>query len=168
MDALMTARAILAEETPLAFDCGKCCGAACCQGGEQDGMLLFPGEERLYENCGWARVIPDRLGLKLICKGSCKREERPLACRIFPLAIRLTRQEAGAVKANIVTDVRAWPVCPLMRSGKRGLKPSFVEAAERAAAVLLTENENLAFLENLSRELDAYRRMKQSFLSGRV
>ncbi len=168
MDALMTARAILKEEPPLSFDCGRCCGAACCQGGEQDGMLLFPGEERLYKGCEWARVLPDRQGFKLVCKGACKREERPLACRIFPLAIRLARQEAGAVKANIVMDVRAWPVCPLMRSGKRGLKPSFVEAAEQAAAVLLTEDENLAFLEKLSRELDAYQRMKQSFLSGRV
>lgn len=49
--ALRTAREIMCNITPLRFDCGRLCGAACCAPDEEGdgGMLLFPGEEALYE-----------------------------------------------------------------------------------------------------------------------
>ena len=54
-------------------------------------MLLFPGEEAAYCDCAWARVKPAQFeGLPqahiLVCDGRCPRDERPLACRLFPVA----------------------------------------------------------------------------------
>ena len=166
-DVLQKARDMLSGLTPLAFDCGKRCGAICCQGGEEDGMLLFPGEERYYAGCSWAQTVPDRLGKRLVCGGECDRDNRPLACRIFPLVMDVSGQEDSGFKANILMDVRAWPVCPLMQSGRKGLKTEFVNAVRAAAELLLTEDKHLAFLLSLSMELMEYKKMKQSFLAGR-
>lgn len=166
-DGLQKARELLEGVTPLAFDCGKRCTAACCQGGEEDGMLLFPDEERYYNDCTWASLKEDRLGKRLVCHGLCERENRPLACRIFPLVIKAARQEEGGLKANIIMDVRAWPVCPLMKSGRNGLKTEFVSAVRDAAELLLREDKHRDFLLLLSYELKEYDDMKRSFLTGR-
>jgi len=166
LDGLKKARGLLSHVTPLAFDCGKRCQAACCQGGEEDGMLLFPGEERYYIGCSWAKIAEDRLGKRLICAGECPRENRPLSCRIFPLVIKAVAQEDGGIKANISMDVRAWPVCPLMQSGRKGLKAEFINAVRKAAKLLLREDKHRAFLLSLTEELEAYEEMKQSFLAG--
>jgi hypothetical protein len=64
-------------------------------------------------------------------------------------------------------DVRAWPVCPLMKSGRKGLKADFANAVRDAAEHLLREDKHRAFLLLLSKELNAYEEMKQSFLAGR-
>ena len=50
-DVLLRAYAIIGDKTPMLTDCGLMCGAACCQPDEdgQGGMLLFPGEEGLYD-----------------------------------------------------------------------------------------------------------------------
>ena len=166
-DGLHKARELLMDMTPLAFDCGKRCAAACCQGGEEDGMLLFPEEERYYKDCAWASLKEDRLGKRLVCHGLCERENRPLACRIFPLTIKVSGQEDGRFKANIMMDVRAWPVCPLMKNGRSGLKTIFVTAVHSAAEHLLREDKHRDFLLLLSYELKKYDDMKRSFLSGR-
>ncbi len=130
-------------------------------------MLLFPGEERFYTDCSWAKVIPDRLGSRLVCHGECPRDHRPLSCRIFPLVMKGTVQEDGTFLANITMDVRAWPVCPLMQSGRKGLKAAFVDAVKVAAVLLSKEDKHRAFLIALSEELEAYEQMKRTFLSGR-
>ena len=85
---------ILAYTTPLYGDCGELCGAACCDCGDHEaGMYLFPGEEVMY------KFAPEWLKLEqsdfeyasgcyatiAICNGTCDRDLRPLACRIFPL-----------------------------------------------------------------------------------
>ena len=54
---LQLARDLLLDETPLVRNCGQLCSAACCQGSDTEGMLLFPGEEELYENCAFGRVL---------------------------------------------------------------------------------------------------------------
>ena len=148
--ALKKARARLLDPTPLARDCGRLCGAACCQTDEQGrgGMLLFPGEAALYEGrmpAGFAihpddSVLPG--GTLLTCSGTCQREDRPLACRVFPLVMRLA--EAG--EPRLALDPRAWPICPLMPSGMAGLSSGFVEAAEDAARTLAQVPEFRAFL----------------------
>ena len=80
-DTVLRARALIGERTPLRSDCGQLCGAACCQPDEdgQGGMYLFPGEEALLPGAGgdFAPIYT--------CDGRCAREERPLACRIFPI-----------------------------------------------------------------------------------
>ena len=62
-EAVLAARTLLGPLTPLQSDCGRLCGGACCQGDEQTGMLLFPGEDALYAGCDFARVL--RAGFSL-------------------------------------------------------------------------------------------------------
>lgn len=138
LDALRRAREALADVTPLLRDCGGLCGGACCQPDcdGRGGMLLFLGEEALYGKMpeGFS-VLPDRslgdTGLILFCGGVCERAERPLACRIFPLAFG---EREG--RPTVFPDPRAWPLCPLMPSGTEGLSERFVSAAEKVAAIL--------------------------------
>ncbi len=167
IDALSKARALLKDMTPLKSDCGRNCGNACCQSDVtgENGMLLFPGEERYYEGCSWGRIAKDRLGSRLVCKGKCPREARPLACRIFPLAILLSGQEDGDLEANITMDVRAWPVCPLMKFGRQGLYEGFARSVEEAARLLMEDNEQRRFLQVVTEEIKSYEQLKQSFLS---
>ncbi len=139
--AAAKAREALRDITPLKGDCGRRCGAACCHADDdgKGGMLLYPGEEALYgEHTPWARLtqsgdiaLGERPLWLLTCDGSCDRENRPLACRIFPL-VPVAEGEGVAVRL----DVRAWPVCPLMEHGMEGLQRRFVEAAQAAAELL--------------------------------
>jgi len=105
LSAVLAAREQLKTLTPLKTDCGRLCAGACCQGDEQTGMLLFPGEEALYEGCTFGRVIDGEFSLggaqaKLfVCCGTCDRDNRPLACRLFPLF--LTFKEDGSTKLRI-------------------------------------------------------------------
>ena len=34
--------------TPVPFDCGEHCGKLCCEGDDESGMYLFPGEKALF------------------------------------------------------------------------------------------------------------------------
>ena len=129
---MMKARALLVEVTPLKRDCGRICGARCCASleGEETGMLLFPGEEDLYEDMeGW-RIVPAGKELLLICPGECNRKDRPLACRMFPL-LPITKDD----DVDVRTDERSRAVCPLARQGRRGMDPAFVEAVREAGFV---------------------------------
>lgn len=139
------ARNLLEAVTPLKADCGKRCGAACCKPDSdgRGGMRLYPGEEEPP----WARVED---GL-LVCDGSCPRAERPLACRFFPLVPVLRDGEV-----QIELDRRAWPVCPLMEFGMRGLNPAFVAAAREAAAILAKDEACRAMIAAQTGEMDAY------------
>ena len=140
LDAVQKARALLSDVTPLQGDCGRLCAAACCRGDGQTGMLLFPEEERLLEGCGFGRGIPARFSLAgrpallFVCRGSCARNGRPLACRLFPLLPQPT--EDGV---RLRRDPRGASVCPLYRSGVQGLSPAFREAARQAAEALLAD-----------------------------
>ena len=142
--ALAGAREKLAAVTPLARDCGALCGAACCAPDEdgRGGMLLFPGEEAYYRTLppGF-RLAQTAQGLLLTCEGSCERETRPLACRVFPL---MFVYEDG--KADVRLDPRAWPLCPLMPSGMAGLRSAFVCAAREAAHLLCGSPETREFI----------------------
>ncbi len=149
LDPVIAARELLNTLTPLKRDCGRSCGAACCQSDEdgQGGMLLFPGEETLYASLpeGWSiqpdsAVIPE--GLVLVCDGRCDRSTRPLSCRLFPLL---------PTRTGARMDRRAWAVCPLMESGKRGLDPDFVQAVEQAGRILYAHPAQEAFMDALHR-----------------
>ena len=143
---LETCLALLEDVTPLRGDCGRLCGAACCRSleGEETGMLLFPGEAPRYAGRpGW-RVIPCAAGELLICPGRCSRDERPLACRLFPV---LPVPRGDAVRVRF--DLRAAAVCPLTREGLRALDPAFVEAVRACGRVLLGDPELSAALERL-------------------
>lgn len=159
--ALLAARDLLREVTPLKSDCGRLCGAACCSA-EADsaasGMYLFPGEEGLYgPDDAWARVLPTdwivggRPVPLLVCEGSCPRDRRPLACRLFPLAAR--RVGEGF---TLRLDPRGWPVCPLMPHGVAALDPAFAAAARAALTALWDQPEHRSFLLALDALLARY------------
>jgi len=157
---LIAARDTLATITPLRKDCGSFCGAACCQPDENDqgGMILFPGEEQFYQRCDWATITESELLIHhqplylLTCDGQCKRAERPLACRIFPLTPYIK-----ADRLQIILDVRAWPICPLMPSGVDGLSGEFVLAVQTAMHALWREDAHRAYMVELTRMIDMFK-----------
>lgn len=143
ISALTQARELLRNLTPLHRDCGRLCDAACCQGDESSGMLLFPGEETLYEGKEAFRILPasyalgGRPALLLICTSSCRREDRPLSCRLFPVFPAAT---------GLRMDPRAHALCPLAASGLSGLSADFLAACRAAADLLHRDPECHAFL----------------------
>jgi hypothetical protein len=155
-ELVIRAMELLTDVTPLKSDCGDICGAACCQepeDGSITGMALFPGEEQLYRaKSDWYKIYYDSRGRNpvLVCKGECPREERPLACRIFPLT---PYSKKG--KLSVRMDARAFPMCPLYRHCKKGLSPQFVRAVEEAAQILWQGDRLRVFIEETSRQIDA-------------
>lgn len=153
LSAVLRARALLDTLTPLKTDCGRLCGGACCQGDETTGMLLFPGEDALYERCAFGRVLPAGFSLggaptKLfVCEGRCPRENRPLACRLFPLFLAFTK--GGGTRVRM--DTRAASVCPLYACGAQGLDAAFVDAVQQAYDALLADETCAAYLHDLYR-----------------
>ena len=167
---LEAACAALGDLTPLKRDCGRLCAAACCQPDETglNGMLLFPFEESRYrrpiEGFPFRLVDDDTLfkgGKRLVCEGTCTREHRPLACRIFPLRIRVQSDALGD-QAHCVAepDPRAWCVCTLLeQGGLRAMDQAFVAAVARAGDVLIQNVSMLEALYSEQRLIDEMRRL---------
>ncbi len=149
--AVLAARELLESLTPLKTDCGRLCQGACCQGDEATGMLLFPGEEALYADCTFARVVPTGFSLGgtpaqlLVCSGRCDRKNRPLACRLFPLFLKFREDQTPVLHM----DARARAVCPLTDYGMKALDPEFKQAARRAYDLLLEDKVCAAYLRAL-------------------
>ncbi len=159
-DEILKARELLSSLTPLKGDCGTYCGGACClsDNSDESGMLLFPGEEELYASSEWARVVPASFraqndALMLVCSGRCPRNERPLACRLFPIAPHV---KSDGFKA--VLDRRAYAVCPLASYGMSAFDRAFVKACEQAFSVLAGDSECRAHLKAISDLMDEYAR----------
>ena len=149
--AVLAARELLENLTPLKTDCGRLCQGACCQGDEATGMLLFPGEEALYKDCAFARVVPTDFSLGgtpaqlLVCDGRCDRKNRPLACRLFPLFLKFREDQPPVLRM----DARARAVCPLTDYGMKALDPAFRQAARRAYDLLLEDEVCAKYLKAL-------------------
>lgn len=148
----------LGNVTPLQFDCGKLCGAKCCSGTENDGMLLFPGEEYLYHDKDWCSVKDTHITLSdgyvvklLVCNGKCPRDERPLSCRIFPLMPYINEQ--GRVDFRI--DLRGLGICPLAQNTEEHpIQDEFVDGLYKAFPPLLKDEKVVEFIEVLSNQYD--------------
>ena len=159
-DVLERARALLENETPLPGNCGRLCGARCCRPmeGENTGMLLFPGEEAYYAALPDYTIAHTPAGLLLTCPGQCRREDRPLSCRLFPL-LPLLRE--GGVRVGI--DLRAKPVCPLARQGISGVRREFVEAVRACGRLLEHDDAQKRFLLRLTAQQDDLRALRRQF-----
>lgn len=159
-DALDRARELLRDITPLNMDCGQVCGGACCRSlpGEKTGMLLFPGEDAGYRGKPGYEVLETATGPLLVCNGTCKRKERPLSCRLFPV-LPVVRAEG----VKVAMDARARAACPLAGQGVRGLSEAFVEAVRQAGQALLEDEGQRAFLQRLTREQDELRALQKRF-----
>ena len=139
------AYAAIGDMTPMLTDCGALCEAACCETDEdgQGGVYLFPGEGEVMGEPEWGRVEDDAFAPMLVCDDWCERGRRPLACRIFPL----TPVKNAEGKWVVRMDARARAMCPLVRSGVRGLNPDFVRGAVKAIRIIAKDPEGEAFLE---------------------
>ncbi|MBE6811599.1 MAG: hypothetical protein E7523_01825 [Ruminococcaceae bacterium] len=140
---------LLAGITPLRDDCGLLCNGKCCKGTSTDGMLLFPGEEKYFENDPSFVIKESLCGKTLICNGTCDRTKRPLACRIFPLFPYVTKNKNG-YKINVLKDVRALQYCPL---DGNDIQPGFYRAVRLAARNLLRDEQTAQFLLSITHNL---------------
>ncbi len=146
--------------TPLMGDCGRLCDKKCCGGTEHDGMLLFPGEEYLYEALSrdWFQIIDSNIALSdgykiklLVCRGECPREYRPLSCRIFPVIPYIN--EEG--RAEFRLDLRSLGICPVVFNPRENpVEDEFIEALYSAFPPLLKDDAIVEFIEILSRQYD--------------
>ena len=89
----------------------------------------------------------------LVCDGPCDRDRRPLACRIFPL----TPVKAASGRWTVRMDARARAMCPLVRSGVKGLDPDFARGVVRAMRIIAETPEGEAFLERWAALEQEYR-----------
>ncbi|MBE7034959.1 MAG: hypothetical protein E7402_02395 [Ruminococcaceae bacterium] len=146
------------ELTPIPYDCGAMCGKLCCQGDDESGMYLFPGEKSLFVGKENFSVLETEFSAGgksvelLVCHGPCKREERPLSCRIFPL-IPLYRKGSTL---EIILDPRA-SFCPLTHPEVAGyLDERFIRELNYCFSVLVKIPAVAEFLDALSYILEDY------------
>lgn len=140
-DLYETAYGLLDDLTPIPADCGKLCGAGCCKGGRDDGMLLFPFEEEFLQQAKFLKIkqLPWRDGTACfaVCRGRCKRQWRPLSCRIYPYAPKTVQKEDKTLSFHIQKDPRAAYSCPLLCGGaEQYIDEEFKNAVVKAFGVL--------------------------------
>lgn len=143
--------------TPLkGHDCGQLCQAACCRGDDSTGMLLFPGENTVLSVTELQNG--DRLA---VCDGSCDREQRPLACMLFPFFP--TVDEEGKVYGEI--DARAYSVCPLaVHCDEVAFDPAFIRAVKKAGRILSEDEDCLRFMQRITSQIDELEQLRESIM----
>lgn len=163
------ARHILADVTPLAFDCGTLCGHKCCTDfAPNEGVYLLPGELPLFDGTedftSWQfhhtneyefapswEAKHDAIPF-LQCTKLCDREKRPFECRTYPLLPYLRPDGALEMRYSFL----AQGLCPLLeRYRVDQLQPAFVTAARQAWTVLLADPEMADHVRWLSAQFDA-------------
>ena len=143
--------------TPLKADCGRACNGACCTDEGGEGMLLYPGEQVMLREADFLTLTDSVFTVDgksvpiALCKGSCERTLRPLACRIFPL---FPYVKPGS-RPVIIMDPRANAVCPIARVMKpKDLEKPFVRRVTLAAKLLYQFPQTRKFMEEQSKLLD--------------
>ena len=155
-NVIKTCYSLLRNVTPLDFDCGKICQGKCCKGDEKTGMLLFPGEETLIDPN--ISIYKNENGESLaVCDGTCDRNMRPLACRIYPL-FPVIKNHNGEEYVEPEFDVRAVG-CPLLTGGY-GVSNRFLRSVKRVGKYLLLNEETAEFYRGLSDEISEYNELK--------
>ena len=91
----------------------------------------------------------------VVCNGVCKRDERPLSCRIFPVIPYI---KDG--KFEVIFDPRAKSICPLCKLPDFSqLDKSFIKKVENTTSLLLKFRQTSLFLERLTDILDDYMKL---------
>lgn len=141
---------IMGDLTPLKADCGKLCDCACCKGDENVGMRLFPFEQSQLP------VKELENGVRLVvCNGKCNRQNRPLACRIFPFFP--TVDDKGKVYVEV--DFRGARLCPMItHSDEIIFDKGFFKALKKAGKILAKDDACLEFLRDSTEEIDMYKK----------
>ena len=135
---------LLDKVSPVDYDCGKLCGAACCTCNDSSsedelGIYLYPGEDKIHDKkdswLDWTVEnaedfeFPDSWSGKVYfvkCKTPpiCPRNKRPFQCRTFPLTPHI--DEDGQLEL-IYNDVELPYTCPLIED-QIPLNDDFVKA----------------------------------------
>ncbi len=141
----------LDEVSPMAFDCGKLCSAACCgctrvPEDQQDdmGIFLLPGEEQmLVDDADWLYWWTGKAedfffpyswrGTDIYfvrCKDPfhCHRKKRSIQCRTFPVTPHLLSSGRLSLVFN---DLELPYLCPLIEEGVE-LEPDFLHVTWEA------------------------------------
>ena len=149
----------LRKVTPLDFDCGKICDGKCCKGDEKTGMIIFPGEEKFIDKN--MKIFKNEAGDTVaVCNGSCDRNKRPLACRIYPLFPLLVSSDGKDV-VEVIFDCRA--DCPIIEEGYN-INRRFEKAVRRVGKYLLLNNETKEYYKELSQLQEEYLKLLEKFL----
>jgi len=163
------ARRLLADVTPLPFDCGTLCGHRCCTDfGPDEGVYLIPGELPLFDGTedftrwqfhatreyefapSWERRF-DAVPF-LQCTRLCDRTKRPFECRTYPLLPYLRPDGELEMRYSFL----AQGLCPLPeRYRVDELDPAFVEAARQAWTVLMQDEAMREHVRWLTEQFDA-------------
>ena len=149
---------IIGSLTPVkGADCGKLCEKRCCKGDEA-GMLLFPGEEIILAGITGFNiekmVYMETPGINILfCDGCCKRETRPLACRIFPVAPSINKDDKDV---TAVSDIRGRRMCPIY--DLKYADPKFIQAVAEAFNLLAQDKSTLDFMNLISSEINELKR----------
>lgn len=146
---------LLDRVSPVDYDCGKLCGAACCTysgdiADEDMGIYLYPGEEKIHDkNSDWLDwtveqaedfEFPDSWHGNIYfvrCKTPphCPRNMRPFQCRTYPLTPHI--DEYGML--TLIKNPEPLPyTCPLIADDME-LNESFVKATYTVWAHLLRD-----------------------------
>lgn len=159
--ALREAYDRLYHKTPLGFyNCGRLCDGLCCRG-DCKGMWLYPDEEELFidkEGFEVCETEGNHGYSMVICSGECNREERPLACRIFPL-FPLVKQNGDKINIEVVYDPRA-TMCPIAKE-KMPLDRSFIKEVKKAARYLSRDEKMLEYMKAVSEEITEIIELKE-------
>ena len=132
---------LLDRVSPVPFDCGTVCGAACCMDGgdEEHGIYLLPGEDKVHSRKdGWLTWqaesteeydFPESWNGKVDfvrCGGpaECMRHLRPIQCRSFPLLPHIT--EDGELQ--LIYDDAELPYCCPLIEDEVDLEQDFIRA----------------------------------------
>ena len=154
---------LLGSATPLPVDCGELCNRRCCRG-EEVGMLLLPGEEELLGSQPGFRYVHEDEETILVCSGTCERQKRPWACRIFPFFTLITARESASAAINIIYDPRAYPICPLA-AGNYPQRGIFRYLLRRSTRLLLRDRQLQAWFEQQSLLLEALEDIRINLLT---
>lgn len=135
--------------TPLEYDCGALCGKACCKGGDDIGMVLFPHEEEALDLSQYK--VSEHDGLKtIVCGGKCDRENRPFACRIFPF-FPVVNQDG---RVEVLPDPGANSLCPMLKNiDVIRFDKYFLRTVRRAGRLLTVDGDCREYLKERSEEI---------------
>ena len=148
---------IIGDLTPVKnADCGNLCDKICCSGDEA-GMLLFPGEEYIFDGISGFRIeeieYMDVPNIKLLlCDGECERGLRPFACRMFPVAPNVDKN--GNVTP--IPDIRGRRMCPIW--DLEYVDKKFIKAVQKAYDLLSQNEKMLSLMRLISSEIEELNR----------
>ena len=159
---------LLDKVSPVDYDCGNLCNAACCakDSGDDMGIFLMPGEESVHSKNdwkNWTEENPEECGFPEswdapVCFVKCKtppfcdRNKRPIQCRSYPLVPHL---KPDGELIMVYNDYDLPYTCPLIED-EIPLNDDFVQATATVWKHLIRDQRifDLVLEDSIARESD--------------